>query len=102
MVKRTPSLRFLIIINISQWGYSFSFNYAEKESDEKCCLSITDIDANHNDPRMCSIYALEIYEVLRVIEVCKMLRFVDMFLYSMKQYANHFESLLSVLLAINL
>lgn len=41
----------------------------EKESDEKCCLSITDIDANHNDPRMCSIYALEIYEVLRVIEL---------------------------------
>lgn len=31
---------------------------------------ITDVDSNHKDPLMCSLYAPDIYSNLRVMEVC--------------------------------
>lgn len=32
--------------------------------------NITDIDSDHRDPQLCTIYAREIYSNLRVAEVC--------------------------------
>ena len=33
-------------------------------------LQIPDVDSNHKDPLMCSLYAPDIYGNLRVMEVC--------------------------------
>jgi len=38
---------------------------------------ITDIDADHKDPQLCSVYAPEIYSNLRVAEVCAVDRYLS-------------------------
>lgn len=34
-------------------------------------LAVTDIDSTQKDPKWCSVYALEIYNHLHILEVCK-------------------------------
>lgn len=43
---------------------------------------ITDIDADHKDPQLCSVYAPEIYSNLRVAEVCAVDRYLSFCLYN--------------------
>lgn len=43
-----------------------TLNKAEPTNEE----TVFDIDSKHKDPRMCSVYAAELYNNLRVTEVC--------------------------------
>lgn len=39
---------------------------------------VIDIDSDNNDPQLCSLYAMEIYRNLRVAEVLKEIKFLQL------------------------